>query len=546
MGEDDPRTPLLKSPSSKRASVYSSILNLFSDWWLWELVEACTSILAILAIASILFVYDGSPLPSWPSIFTINSVVSFLSAIGKLCIVSAVSSAINQCKWLWYRQGSSRPLQDLQIFSDAGGGPWGAMQLLFTLRARHLAFLGAIVVVLVNFFDPFLQQALFYKSRSVPSDEAPTIVRSQVYAARSDEGLPLPSLVDLSMKAAIYNGVFNIQDNADNGVSHTCSTGDCSWEDFSSLAVCSRCVNVTSSLEKHCTKGKCDWLALPNGPTLSGSGGQINSSVSNISTELHGIEPSVLRFSSLVSKDISNFDSALAFECSMFYCIGRFAASVTDGIVNQRMLASWRNDSAQSNDTSDLILKPPTEFTNQTDQATTFKVSHIAAAAINTFMTRMFTGSGGTNNSGSVFSSDIIQALYDTSNLTKRIDNLATSMTNNIRGQDDHVSGPAYGIAWKSETYLHVRWAWFAFPATLILISALFLLSTIYETSYRDVLIWKSSNLALLFHGRGLNLSSPDERPVDKLSSMNTRAKEIKAELLDSPESGWNLTQDEQ
>ncbi|KAL8944728.1 MAG: hypothetical protein Q9216_000297 [Gyalolechia sp. 2 TL-2023] len=518
MGEDDPTVPLLKSASAKGATAVSRTANLFSDWWLWELAEACTSIFAVL----------------------INSVVSLLSAIGKLCIVSAVSSAINQAKWLWYRQGSSRPLQDLQLFNDAGGGPWGAVQLI------HLAFLGAIVVVLVNFFDPFLQQALFYESRSVPSDNVPTIVRSQVYAARSEEGLPLPSLVDLSMKAAVYNGVFNIQNNADNGVSHTCSTGHCSWQNFSSLAVCSRCVNITSSLEKHCTQGKCDWLGLPNGPILSGSGGQINSSVTNISSELHGIEPSVLRFSSLVSNNVSDSDRALAFECSMFYCVGKFAAFVTDGTVDQRMLGSWRNDSARYNNTSDLVLRPPVGFTNQTNRTTTFKVSQIAAAAINSFMTSMFTGSGGVNNSGSVFSSDIMQALYDTSNLTQRIDNLATSMTNNIRGQDDHVSGPAYGIAWKKETYLHVRWAWFAFPASLVLISAIFLLGTIFETSYRDVLVWKSSDLALLFHGRGLNLSSPSERPVNKLSSMNTRAKNVKAELLETPEGGWKLTQDEE
>ncbi|KAL8943805.1 MAG: hypothetical protein Q9211_000848 [Gyalolechia sp. 1 TL-2023] len=307
-----------------------------------------------------------------------------------------------------------------------------------------------------------------------------------------------------------------------------------------------RCVNITSSLERHCIQGKCDWLALPNGPSLSGSGGQINSSVTNISSELHGIEPSVLRFSSLISKDVSNFDRAVAFECSMFYCVGKFAASVTDGIVDQRMLGSWRNDSARSNDTSDLMLRPPVEFTNQTGQATTFKVSHIAAAAINSFMTNMFIGSGGINNSGPVFSSDVMQALYDTSNLTRRIDNLATSMTNNIRGHNDNVSGPAYGIAWKSETYLHVRWAWFAFPATLVFASALFLLGTILETSYRDVLIWKSSAMALLFHGRALNLSSPSERPVNQLSSMNARARTVKAELLETPEGGWKLTQDDQ
>ncbi|KAI4119578.1 MAG: hypothetical protein LQ345_000575 [Seirophora villosa] len=157
-----------------------------------------------------------------------------------------------------------------------------------------------------------------------------------------------------------------------------------------------------------------------------------------------------------------------------------------------------------------------------------------------------FTGAGGINNSGSIFSSDIVQALYDTSNLTKRINNLAASMTNNIREQDDHVSDPAQGIAWTNETYVHVRWAWFAFPATLILISSSFLVGVILETSYRDVMIWKSSTLALLFHGRGLDLSSPSDQPVKHLSSMSTKASSIKAELLETPEGGWRLVQEGQ
>ena len=400
--------------------------------------------------------------------------------------------------------------------------------------------------MLVNFFDPFLQQVVFYKSRSVPSSNVPTIVRSQLYAAKSKEGLPLPSLVDLSMKAAVYNGVFDIKDEADKGVSHTCPTGHCSWEEFSSLAVCSRCVNVTSYLESHYAKGKCDLVALPSGPVLSGLGRQINSSVTNISSELHGIEPSVLRFSSLVSKETGQLERALAVECSLFYCVGKYAATVTDGIVKQQMLSSWRNDSARIESSSDLILRPPVGFTNQSDQALEFNVSHIAAAAIHSFLSSTFTGTGSVNDSGSIFSSDIMQALYDTSNLTRRIDNLATSMTNNIRGQDDHVSGPACGVAWTNETYLHVRWAWFAFPATLVFITAFFLLGIILETSRRDILIWKSSNLALIFHGRGLNLSSPSERPVNKISAMNTRASDIKTELLETPEGGWKLTQEGQ
>ncbi|KAL9599747.1 MAG: hypothetical protein Q9219_003630 [cf. Caloplaca sp. 3 TL-2023] len=429
--------------------------------------------------------------------------------------MSAVSSAINQCKWLWYRQATSRRVLDLQLFDDASRGPWGA-------------------------------QVVLYQARSVPSNNTPTIARSQAYAARSEEGLPLPSLVDLSLKAAVYNGIFDIKRNADGGLNYTCSTGHCSWQDFSSLAVCSRCVNVTSYLERQYTDGKCHWLGLPGGPALSGSGGQINASVTNISSELHGIEPSVVRFSSLVSKTANDFDQVQAVECSLFYCVGKYDATVTDGIMSQRMLDSWYNNSARIGSSSDLILRPPAEFANRSGNPIEFEVSHTAAAAINGFMSNIFTGSGNANNSGAIFSSDIMQALYDTSNLTERIDNLVSSMTNNIRGQDDNISSPAYGIAWTSETFVHVRWAWFAFPAALILVAAFFLLSIILETSYRDILVWKSSNLALIFHGRGLDLSNPSEVPVNTLSEMNTRARNIKAELLETPQGGWKLTQEGQ
>lgn len=49
-------------------------------------------------------------------------------------------------------------------------------------------------------FDPFLQQVVVYPDRLVASDKAATIVRAQRYQARSYEDLPLPSVVDISMK----------------------------------------------------------------------------------------------------------------------------------------------------------------------------------------------------------------------------------------------------------------------------------------------------------------------------------------------------------
>lgn len=66
----------------------------------------------------------------------INSVISFFATIAKLAIASVVGSAINQSKWLWYRQDEPKPIQDLQAFDDASRGPLGAAMLPFTGGVR--------------------------------------------------------------------------------------------------------------------------------------------------------------------------------------------------------------------------------------------------------------------------------------------------------------------------------------------------------------------------------------------------------------------------
>ena len=160
-------------------------------------------------------------------------------------------------------------------------------------------------------------------------------------------------------------------------------------------------------------------------------------------------------------------------------------------------------------------------------------------------MSTTFTGSGVINLSGpsSAFSSDVIHALYNTRSYSKSIENLATSMTNNIRQQNDSGSSPFEGIAYQTETFVHVRWAWFAYPATVLALSLLYLLGTIIESRNRDVLIWKSSSLALLLHGQGLQLSKSDHVPINTLSEMTEMAKDLEIELIQSSDEGWKLAQ---
>lgn len=97
---------------------------------------------------------------------------------------------------------------------------------------------------MILLFDPFLQQVVVYPSRAVAVEDVAVVVRSERYGARSREDLPLPSVVDLSMKAAIYNGVFAIGNEATHNVDYSCKTGNCSWPEFSSLAICNKCENI--------------------------------------------------------------------------------------------------------------------------------------------------------------------------------------------------------------------------------------------------------------------------------------------------------------
>ncbi|KAL9138393.1 MAG: hypothetical protein Q9175_000376 [Cornicularia normoerica] len=404
------QTPLLKKPLHKSATVSKRVALLFQDWWLWEVVSAITAVLAII-------------------VTLINSVISFFATIAKLSITSAVGASISQSKWLWYRQNEPRPLKDLQLFDDASRGPWGAVSLLVNIKARHLTFVGSIIIAMILLFDPFLPQVVIYPDRLVASDKVATIVRAQKYQARCHENRPLPSVIDISMKVAIYSGVFEVDDRAVT-VDHHCPTGNGCYE-----------------------------LSVAGGPSLFGFGGQINSSVTRISTNLDDIEASVVRFSSLISERMKGSDNVLALECALSYCVNTYFASVTDGDIDQRVEETWRNNSASHSQGSDLIYNLPQSIINITANASISKVVSLAASAMNSFMSETFSGSGGiySSGSGSAFSSDVIYALYDTKNYSKSIENLAASMTNNIRQQNDSGSAPFEGVAYETETYVNVR-----------------------------------------------------------------------------------------
>ncbi|KAF3768099.1 hypothetical protein M406DRAFT_254587, partial [Cryphonectria parasitica EP155] len=130
--------------------------------------------------------------------------------------------------------------------------------------------LGALVVLLSIAVDPFSQQLVQYKQDVVYSANAETtIARAGRYSKGSEYSMQLSLLsstyvanvtntfadADFSMQSAILFGLDQPVENVIQQTSFQCQTGNCSWPEVESLAICSTCVDLTSRLERLVTDG---------------------------------------------------------------------------------------------------------------------------------------------------------------------------------------------------------------------------------------------------------------------------------------------------
>ena len=87
----DSRTPLLTKSLHMSATVSKRTALLFQNWWLCEILSAATAATAISGIIIILVIFDQSPLPDWPSIFTVGSICILTSNLLLKCCLDKLS-----------------------------------------------------------------------------------------------------------------------------------------------------------------------------------------------------------------------------------------------------------------------------------------------------------------------------------------------------------------------------------------------------------------------------------------------------------------------
>ncbi|KAJ4336035.1 hypothetical protein N0V95_008732 [Ascochyta clinopodiicola] len=123
-------------------------------------------------------------------------------------------------------------------------------------------------------------------------------------------------------------------------------------------------------------------------------------------------------------------------------------------------------------------------------------------------------------------------------NITHHMERLATAMTNAYRSvgsSNEVVSGPAYF----REVYIHVQWEWLIFPIILLLLSLVFLVTTIVKTSDGSTGIWKTSAMPTLIYGLPKEIQT-QLNAAATWKHRNSRVKKLRVKL--SPRVGWRIS----
>jgi hypothetical protein len=174
--------PFLKG-DSPQIKTLSSSGNYLYNWWLWEIVSICLSVLCLACITLVLLVFNHKPIPSLPAGLTFNALVSLLATLSKAAMLVTVAACISQLKWHWF--GQTRKMRDFEMFDQASRGPWGSLFLLLRTRSPWLVGLGAIITVVALGVEPFMQQIISFDVTPIAISASATVSRAQTYDAGS-------------------------------------------------------------------------------------------------------------------------------------------------------------------------------------------------------------------------------------------------------------------------------------------------------------------------------------------------------------------------
>ncbi|KAL3476224.1 hypothetical protein BJX99DRAFT_258739 [Aspergillus californicus] len=544
-------------PSDKPAS---SLWGKINDYWILETLSCVASMAALGGIIGFLARFNGQALPDWPYGMSINSVLSWLVQAMTALLLIPISSCLGQAKWLGFRN-AERPLTDINMYEFASRGVPGSTALLWQLRCRHWASLGALITVLSIGIGPLVQQMVTFRQALVLSGRLSTVARAKIY--HPDSAYLIGTQLPDRMIAAIYSVFFDSNSSSAQTIPY-CPTGNCDFPLFRSLSVCSSCVDLTSSLSSSCWLNTCTESNQTYSSTicehsLPGSlEGEFVLNVTDAASDIvsgrtlvgqsaaYGGSNTLL--SNLTSIRIApgqNITNATASQCTLFWCVNTYAYTERDNIATKEVTNTWYDLSADDEEV--LINGTPMDGFQAPAEGnqTGFNFTFSRASTITSWLYDQLQANDTeelncdsvafpNSREVSVFHHPMVEY-----GLPYSFAKLASSMSAAVHAMDN--SSLVTGTSYESETLVRVQWAWIVLPTSLVLLSAIYLGLTIHQTRKGDLEAWKSSPTPLLVSVVDRSVQS-DIRAANALVPMEHVAGMVKARYhRDEDGADWRL-----
>ncbi|CAI6099212.1 unnamed protein product [Clonostachys chloroleuca] len=586
-----------KSPSGFLAHVWA---------WIEELVWCLLIVVIFIVLVVVLSQYDNKHMPNWPMGLTLNTLVAFLATVCRAMTLVPIIEGVSQLKWNWFAT-KQRSLRELYLFDQASRGPFGALRLLPKTRGRFILLIVlATLIYALGLVTSFLtQSAIAYRYQTVQG----TKENCNVGAARSypmalrESGIGDQDLLDAITNSA-YQATFLPFNDSWPAPGPVCSSSGCSWEPFSSLAVCVSMANVTSRLSvKKVNSSNSETIfnvSLPNSiayvkhstddneaireivnMTSPGTNLEYNAQLANMSKSQLSLEDfpyapfpdERISFANASNPDLlratfsqfffiySNYDPDekyryRAVELLYHFCVNEYSVSVVDGTARTTVTNTTTR-------IRDIERFSPTgsngnSFTLENKYSSqTFNITAVwSYDRLPDYFRQAFSGgwsSSWQSGRASIFNRRFGMALYNEINTNtssaefdrKTWDNLEHFSTRIADAMTSYIRtndqlGGMTGDIMDLQQYVEIRWGWMAFLAAQITITIMFLVSVMIHTAILEVGIVKSANTAELFA-----LQQGEHVGIKGVVGIQTIVDSSwKAKLVNDGDCGWKLKLD--
>ncbi|TQB71198.1 hypothetical protein MPDQ_007728 [Monascus purpureus] len=353
------KTPGKSSNPAFDSSLKLSPLRMISYWWL-EFLSYAVAAITLMAIITVVMVYQDKPLSQWPHFISVNTLLSIFLSIFHTLVLFPVVEALGEVKWMWFHRPNS--LRDLDRLEEASRGAIGSLKLLFAGPRSPPAIAGACIIVALLAIDPITQEIVQYHNcKHIVPGEVGLIPRTNNYTAAGTHLGPLDVALDAPMAAAMYQGLINpSRIDSTSSIPFTCTTGNCTFTQaipdvsFASLAMCATAQDISSSIQFHNETEVYNQTDPSTHQTYSSrftnvfwsipSGAQIGQTtmLSTSGGGVYSLDFDALMFTTRGCPD-PNFACAgnpWAVHFSLFPCIQFYSADISNNILNESVLSS--------------------------------------------------------------------------------------------------------------------------------------------------------------------------------------------------------------